>query len=438
MKRSNFCRTISFIFCWVILPGVLFAQNLNCTIVIPDAPFTAAGLATPYQLKATDPNDGNGPCSETNANSSAFVQAAIFDPATAQISIYNPLVIDAGSSPAVDPVVPNVPEHAIVALWFGFNGNNLTQQGARPRVLKESACVNGMASVFGQYSYCNAPAFFRAANRAIHVGKLTVPKLGIANDNRRCPTVRDFSVVDQDQSDNLPVTYLISAGGLMAQNTQENMATLSGATVLGNPSDNGLLDRFIDPAIACTPWKVSDLADPGQQVPGLALNELQARSQQRWPMALIPAGDPMTLDADGGSDLAKTNAYRRGVDQPEARGLWQADTARYCRNMLRIAPARLLEDQIQLTAGPSPVATSADSLFTFLAQRFIASYNILGCGDLVHIVDPVSVTTSVSGVATGAKIDLSLYGECKRRLAPYERQDNDANQADEKAAASLE
>jgi len=36
---------------------VLLAQttNLNCTIIVPDAPLTAAGLATPYQLVATDP-----------------------------------------------------------------------------------------------------------------------------------------------------------------------------------------------------------------------------------------------------------------------------------------------------------------------------------------------------------------------------------------------
>jgi hypothetical protein len=95
-------------------------------------------------------------------------------------------------------------------------------------------------------------------------------------------------------------------------------------------------------------------------------------------------------------------------------------------------------DQAALTAGPSPVPTAGDSLFTFLAQRFVASYNILGCGDLVHITDPVILTTSVSGVAIGAKIDLALDHECKRRLAPYERQDRDANDADLKAAAAME
>jgi len=438
MKCRNILSATLFVALLVISPKVLCAQNPNCTIVVPNAPLTAAGLATPYRLKATDPNDGNGPCSEANTNSSAFVQAAIFDPATARISIYNPLVIDQGSVPAIAPLPPTLPDHAIVALWFGFNGNSLTQEGANPKVLKDSACVNGLPNnVFGQFSYCNAPAFFRAANRAIRAGTLNVPNLGVANDGLPCPTVRDFYVVDQDQSDNLPVTYLISAGGLLAQNTQANSAMLTGATVLGNPSDNGLLDRFMDPAIGCTPWKVWDRADPGQKVPGLALNELQARAHQRSPMALIPAGDPMVLDADGSTDLVKVNAYRRGVDQPPIRGLGQADTARYCRNMLRIAPARLLLDQASLTPGPSPVP-SATNLFAFLAQRFAASYDILGCANLVNLPDPVSVTTDKSGVAIAATIDPPLYDKCKRYLAPYQRQDDAAGAADITAAAVTE
>ena len=153
------------------------------------------------------------------------MQAAIFDPATGQISIYNPLVIDQGSAPAVDPVTPTLPAQAVVALWFGFNGANLTQEGAHSGVLTASGCVNGLPNnIFGQYSYCNAPVFFRAANRTIRAGRLNVPNLGAGNDGQPCPTVRDFYVVDQDQSDNLPVTYLISAGGLLAQNTQANAA----------------------------------------------------------------------------------------------------------------------------------------------------------------------------------------------------------------------
>jgi len=413
----------------MVITGVsrlVLAQNANCTIIVPDAPFTAAGLATPYQLTATNPADG--PCHETNSNSSAFVQAAILDRVSGQISIYNPLVVDAGSTPAIPPVVPRIPRNAIVALWFGFNGNNLIQQGASPGVLEESACVNGLPdNVFGQFSYCNAPAFFRASRPAIFAGKLGIPPLGIAADNHPCPTVRDFFVVDQDQSDNLPVTYLISTSGLLAQNTTANAQALPGATTLGNPSDNGLLDRFLDPALNCTPWKVADLADPGKFVPGLALNEIQARHYQKHPIARIPAGDPMVLNPDGTINLDKVNAYRRGVDQHEARIVEHADTARYCRHMLRIAPPRLLQNQEALLASPSPVASMADSLYTFMAQRFVASYGLLDCNGLTEISDPVSVTLDSNGVAIGVTINLPLRWSDQQMLDRSRVQDEAAD-----------
>src|ERR1700722_15490016 len=38
--------------------------NPNCTIIVPPDPLTATGLATPYQLTATDP--AQGPCNEAN------------------------------------------------------------------------------------------------------------------------------------------------------------------------------------------------------------------------------------------------------------------------------------------------------------------------------------------------------------------------------------
>jgi hypothetical protein len=319
-----------------------------------------------------------------------------------------------------------------VALWFGFNGDNLLQQGASSGVLASSRCVNGLPNnVFGQFSYCNAPAFFEAAHQAIHRGQLYVPPLGRANDGRLCPSVRDFFVVDQDQSDNLPVTYLISADGSLAQSTAANLRALPGATTLGNPSDNGLVDRFLDPDLGCTPWKVADLADPGSQVPGLALNELQARKYQRFPVARIPASDPMALDASGSIDLAKVNAYRRGVDQAEVQHLWQADPARYCRQMLRVAPTRLLLDQDLLISSPSPVADEANSMFTFLAQRFVASYNILRCTSLTNLPDPVSFTADANGVAISATINPQQYERCRKKLAPLEAQDNASDDAEQ-------
>jgi hypothetical protein len=438
MQYRNPLARYLFVVSIVIVSRIMLAQtdaapNPNCTLIVPANPLSAEGLATPYQLLATDPTGGD--CHEANTSQSAFVQAAVLDPVTGQISIYNPLVVDQGDTPAMSPVVPRLPDNAIVAIWFGYNGDTLTLQGAADGVLQEAVCVNGVSgSNFGQFAYCNAPAFFRAAHRAIRSGKLTTPPLGIAADGRPCPTVRDFLVVDQDQSDNLPTSYLITDHG-MAQKTQANLAQFPTATNLGNPSDNRLLDVALDGALGCTPWKAPDLADPGQMVPALPLNELQARAQQPSPMALVPAGDPMVLE-DGKRDLRKVNAYRRGVDQPQAAYPFQAETARYCRHMLRIAPARLLLDQALLkpdtahpTRGASPDPAVADSLFTFMGQRFVASYEILHCSELLGIPDPVSVTSNAQGVTTGVTIDPRVLGRCRQRLSSSESQDRTLDDA---------
>jgi hypothetical protein len=285
----------------------------GCTLTVPSNPLTAAGLATPYQLAGTT---GGAPCHESNATEAAFVQAVALDPATGKIAIYNPLVIDRGTQPAVAPVKPTLPNHAIVAIWFGSNANGLTLREAAHKTLDSAHCVNGLRhSVFGQMAYCNAPAFFTSANQLIAAGKLTIPTLGVARDGLACPTVRDFSVVDQDQSDNVTTSYRITQDGRLAQNTTANAASLTDSTALGNGSDNGLLAVALDGALGCTPWRAPDLADPGAMVPALPLDELQAASYQRSPVALVPGGDPMTV-VNGKPNLEKQNLYRAGVDQP--------------------------------------------------------------------------------------------------------------------------
>jgi hypothetical protein len=437
-------NSVTLFVCLIILaaaPAVLFAQsdpapNPNCTIIVPANPLTAQGLATPYQLTATDPNGGE--CHETTPDQSAFVQAAILDPATGQVAIYNPLVIDVGTGPAVPPVVPTLPANAIVGLWFGYNGDTLTLQ-ADSGVLDAANCVNGVASGnFGQFAYCNAPAFFKAAHRAIRRGQLRVPPLGTAIDGKACPSVRDFYAVDQDQSDNLPTTYLSTEIGL-AQKTQATTAQFPDAITIGNPSDNRLVDVALDGALGCTPWKAPDLADPGSMVPSLPLNELQARAFQRSPVALVPLGDPMVL-SDGKLDRSKANAYRRGVDQPQIFYSFQGNTARYCRQMYRIAPARMLLDLPYLvpdaahpTRGVSPDAAAADSLFTFLAQRFAATWDILGCTDLTRLTNPITVTANGDGVVTAAAINTITYNKRRQWLSSCQRQDD----SDDDAARAL-
>jgi hypothetical protein len=142
-----------------------------------------------------------------------------------------------------------------------------------------------------------------------------------------CPTTRDFSVVDQDQSDNVTAGYLITANGQVAQLTTANMAQLPNAQPLTNGSDNGLLNAFIDPTLGCTPWMVANLADPGRLATALPLNELQAKFLQAPPVATVPANDPMVLN-NNNPDLAKLNAYRAGVNQKKLTNLDQASTAK--------------------------------------------------------------------------------------------------------------
>jgi hypothetical protein len=381
------------------------AVNMDCTLIVPANPLSAQGLATPYQLVATDP--ANGACNEANANQAAFVQGAVIDPANGQISIYNPLVIDKGTQPAAAPVVPQLPQGGIVSVWFGFNGNNLTLQGTN-NSLQQGKCVNGVAgSIFGQFAYCNAPAFFTAANAAIQAGQLAPPPLGMANDGKTCLSVRDFGLVDQDQSDNVTTTYIVTANGQTAQATTANAAALQNTTTQTNASDNRLLAVALDGALGCTPFMAPDLANNGNMTTALPLDELQAAAQQAAPIALVPAGDPMVLN-NNKPDRAKVNAYRLGVDQMQARSMAAASTKTYCNNLLNIAPARLKLDAQMTMNRPSPVPAVGNNLFTFLAQRFATTFgpNGLNCMGLLNKPNPVNVTTDGNGVAISATITL--------------------------------
>lgn len=346
--------------------------NPNCTLTVPADPLTAQGLATPYVLAGTG---GNGECHEANAGQSAFVEASILDPATGNLSVYRPLVIDRGTRPAARPVVPTLPVGAVVGIWFGFNGTTLTLRGTA-NSLDQGACVNGLnGSQFGQFAHCNAPAFFAGANAAIAKNQLVIPPLDTGKDGRPCPTVRDFGVVDQDQSDNVTTTYLATADGRTAQ-SGAGAARLGNATKLTNGSDNGLLDAFIDPALGCHPFTAPDLTNNGAPATSLALNELQAAAHQAQPVALIPPNDPMA-QVNGQQSVAKANLYRAGVNQPAVNPA--TDTAQaYCANLATIGNQRLTADHDLFAGAPSP-DPAVPNLFEFLTQRLQGSIQQLGC-----------------------------------------------------------
>ncbi|HTI24767.1 MAG TPA: hypothetical protein VL652_27470 [Kutzneria sp.] len=370
--------------------------NPDCTLQVPANPLSAKGLATPYLLSAA-----TGHCHETNADQSAFVQATILDPATGKLSVYDPLVIDKGSKPSIAPTPPALPRGAVVGIWFGFNGTNLTLRG------DTGSCVNGdQAGVFGQYAYCNAQPFFAAANNAIAGKKLVIPPLGTGKDGRPCMTTRDFGLVDQDQSDNVTTTYLQARDGRVAQDTPANESKLGFQKVraktrakLSNGSDNVLLDAFVDPALGCTPFTAPDLAS-GKQVTSLALDELQAATRQAAPVALVPTNDPMVLDGTKTS-VTKTNLYRVGVDMPAINT--RTDTPQgYCKQLFSTGLQRTKVDARFTKAAPSPDPGAASNLFTFLAQRLSGSFDNLGCGKLLHTKNPVHVVTNKAGVVVDA------------------------------------
>jgi hypothetical protein len=386
--------------------------NPNCTLIVPDQPLTARGLASPYILKATDP--AAGLCNESNINQSAFVQGVIYDPGTGTFSVYNPLIIDEGTKPAVIPSVPTLPGRAIVGIWFGFNANNLQLEGANSNTLAQAHCVNGLGqSLFTQFAYCNAVSFFAAVNQGIVAHSVHVPRLQTAKDGQPCPTSRDFSVVDQDQSDNVQTKYLATANGQIAQFSVANQAQMQNATTIANPSDNALLTNFVDPALGCQAWKAPNLADNGSLVPALALDEIQASAYQKPPVALMPLTDPMTMVAVGNNNkprLAKTNLYRLGVDQIPAVNGQQASGTTYCDDLLRTGMPRLDLDKSLTINAPAPVPAAANSLFTFLALRFQTSYDNLNCPQLLNIPNPVKTKADNNGVVISARFNMQAIG----------------------------
>ena len=202
---------------------------MNCTLTVPNRPLTAQGLATPYQL-------GDGCTMEDAANEGAFVEATILAP-DGSVQIYDPLVVTAGTTPAVAPVPPTIARGSQVIVDIGSNGNNLVLEGQGAR---QGNCVDALGqSVIGQVSGCNTVNFYRAANAMIADGVLKVPAIGTSDDGEPCETVRNFALIDQDQSDNVISTYLLNANGQTAQDTAANAASLTVPRLLATAATTG-------------------------------------------------------------------------------------------------------------------------------------------------------------------------------------------------------
>jgi hypothetical protein len=396
------------------------AVENTCDIIVPAHPLTAKGLATPYQLTGAA---GGSPaatgCEMINSlNLGAFVQATILDPHTGALYVYNPLVITAGTTPAVKPVVPKLPKNAIVTIDFGFNGTFLLQVGATPGALSEGNCIDGMpGSPFGQVSFCNGANFFNAAFRMERTGRLTIPSAGMSKNivasagalgtGRECPTTRNFDMIDQDPSDNVTTKYLINpATGQTAQDNTANAARMKGAQVLVNGSDNALIDNFLDPALGCTPLMAPDLGNKGTMATSQALDELLAAKNQPQAAALIPENDAMVLGLGGSLDPAKTDLYRAQIGQAPVDSQTNANSspAMFCQNMVNIQTPFVAANEKIFAAWPSPVPTVGDTLYTFLANRLASSFDNLNCANF-GLHQTVKVVNNGAGAATEATLN---------------------------------
>jgi len=354
------------------------------------------------------------------ADMPSFVQGASFDPASGNIRIYNPLVVDAGTAPGCPLTAPALVQGAIVALWFGTNGNTLTLKD-NAGSLFAGVCVNGFLnlvdnvfSIFGQFAYCNAVVFFDQVKASARV---TPPPLGIAADGLPCPTTRDYFVVDMDPNDNVITAYLLLANGLVCQNTSTNFMANMGniQKALTNGSDERLVIAMYNAlGGTCKIWTAIDLAETNplfagmQMVPAVPLNEIQASRYQLPPIALVPLADPMTVDGNGQPLLGKTNAYRAGVGQPKAITALDADSTNFCFFYYTVQPLRLLRNMGSFVNFPSPDPAAANNLFNFLAQRYFNGFgpNGLDCANKLQIPapGPITVTLDANGVAIAALI----------------------------------
>jgi hypothetical protein len=369
------------------------AASTNCTVSVPANPLTAQGLASPWVL-------GDGCTWANGGTEGVFIDATILAP-NGQLQVYNPLVINQGTTPAVAPVAPTIAAGSQVILSLGFNGNALALVGAGAQ---QGNCIDAFGnSLINQTPQCNAANFYRMANAEIARGTLTVPAAGTGQDGQACPTTRDFALIDQDQSDNAVASYLFDpATGKSAQATAANQAAMAKATVQANGSDNGLLDKFVDPALGCTPFTAPNPTNPNGSSASQALNELSARANQKGTVALLPVSDPQLL-VGGQFSLGKTNAYRAETDQPRLAATTNIsrNAARYCQNMINIAMPRLKLDAAMETGTASPVPALGNNLATFLAARLSGSFGNLNCQNF-GLTNPVTLTLDGNGVATGA------------------------------------
>ena len=382
----------------LILKSLLFitisilGNAQDCFLEIPKDPLDR-GLFQPWLLSTNPISDVN--CTQTNTDSAVFVEATILDIDTGKFFVYNPLVIDAGTEPAVFPSNGTLPKNNIVIINVGINGNSVTLTSPPGiNTIQEGKCINGIpgGSVFGQVAYCNALNFFKIVNNMIADGKINIPKIERTSRGDLCPTVRSFGVVDQDQSDNVITQYIITADGKVAQDTTENRSTIPTIIrLISNGSDNKLLSDFILRGVGCKSFMAPDLVNMYSLKSTQTLNEIQANLLP-WDSpetALVPAIDPMVLD-NGQQSLLKINLYRQGVNQPYLTELNIQNDIAYCNGLENYGIQFFILHKNTLINVSSP-NNDANNLLNYLCLRYISTWNILKCTELTGKATILSV-----------------------------------------------
>jgi hypothetical protein len=205
-----------------------------------------------------------------------------------------------------------------------------------------------------------------------------MPKLGTASDGQPCLTTRDWSLVDQEQSDNVNTEYIILENGKTGQNSEANRKALNEQGILFKVLKSGFDNRLVpimDAALGCSTFEAPSLHDIGNTVPSLALNELFGNANQPQPQALVPDINPLTVRfGQSALTLELLDGYRAGVFQPSVSESGTSGVD-YCNNMDKFAPARYLSMQPIIDKVPSPDLKAADTLLNFLCSRFEKTFS---------------------------------------------------------------
>jgi hypothetical protein len=106
-------------------------------------------------------------------------------------------------------------------------------------------------------------------------------------------------------------------------------------------------------------------------------------------------------------DMSKLNNYRAAINQPIAKTPAEASTLYFCKHFAILHVPRLQKNVDLLSALPSPMADVANSLFTFMAQRFANSFAQLGCPVMMDVQNPVQLN-QVNMITVGATFTIDI------------------------------